>query len=89
MIQTFRILKGIDNINADQFFTLSERQSRGHRLKLVKPRSRINLRKNTFSSRIVDNWNALPANVIEAPDVTRFKVALDVAWASSRFLVDV
>ena len=89
MIQTFRILKGIDKVDAEQFFTLSQRQSRGHKLKLVKPCSCLNLRKYTFSTRVVDNWNALPADVIEAENVTSFKVALDAAWASSRFLVNV
>jgi len=89
MIQTFRILNGIDRIDEDQFFTRSERQSRGHQFKLVKPRCRLNLRKHTFSNRIVDDWNALPAEVVEADDVTRFKVALDVAWASTRFSVNV
>ena len=89
MIQTFRILKGVDNMNSTDFFELSERQSRGHSLKLVKKKSHLNIRKYTFSNRIFDQWNALPNAVVDSPDVTSFKVALDAAWAITRFSVNV
>ena len=89
MIQTFRILKGVDNMNPTDFFELSERQSRGHSIKLVKKKNHLNIRKYTFSNRIFDQWNALPNAVVDSPDVTSFKVALDAAWAITRFSVNV
>ena len=78
MIQVFKILKGIDKIDMkDLGWELNERQTRGHNLKLVKHRSRLNLRQNYFTQRVVDYWNKLPIRVVSLSSVQSFKVALD------------
>ena len=38
--------------------------------------SRLNLRKFSFSHRVVDDWNSLPFKVVEARDVEQFKAKL-------------
>jgi ribonucleases P/MRP protein subunit RPP40 len=50
---------------------------RGHRFKLFVERSRLVIRKNFFSQRVVQHWNCLPASVVEADTVNGFKRKLD------------
>ena len=77
MIQTFRILKGIDDLDKNMFFELdSRRVTRGHKLKLIKPRVDTRTRQNSFSQRVINNWNALPNS---------FKTQLSKAWIKNPF----
>ena len=57
-------------------------------MKIMKQTSRLNLRKFSFSHRVVDDsdWNSLPRKVVEARDVEQFKAELDEAWEDIRFL---
>ena len=81
MIQTYKILHGIDKIDKDKLFTPAlYRATRGHSYKLQKKRSRLNVRANTFSNRVVDTWNNLPENVVNAPSVNEFKSRLNKHW---------
>ena len=42
MMQTFKILKGIDRLDPGEFFSLADKSlTRGHSLKIVKQRSRL------------------------------------------------
>ena len=55
MIQVYKILHGIDRVDEDKFFTLNRlAATRGHSLKLYKKRSRLMVRANCFSNRVVD-----------------------------------
>ena len=42
--------------------------------------SRLNVRTNTFSNRVVDTWNNLPETVVNAPSVNTFKSRLNKHW---------
>ena len=44
---------------------------------LDQTKSRLEVRKNFFSCRVVDSWSSLPANVQGAKDVNGFKEAYD------------
>jgi ribonucleases P/MRP protein subunit RPP40 len=78
LIQVFKILTGFDKIDYKLFFELVRGgKTRGHKLKLVKNRSNGNLRKNFFSQRIVNCWNSLPQEVVEADSINCFKNRLD------------
>jgi len=46
-------------------------------MKLSKKRSRLDIRKHFFSQRIINQWNSLPANVVNAKTVNSFKNAYD------------
>ena len=85
MIQTFRILKGFENVDREEFFELDSNDGyslRGHDLKLNVHRSRLQLRQGFFSQRVVNIWNRLPASVVQAPTVNTFKKRLD-DWSTS------
>ena len=74
LIQVFKILKGFHMVNYQDFFELDQDTSRrGHTLKLVKPRARLDIRNNFFSYRILNSWNKLPTDVVNCLTVNSFK----------------
>ena len=78
LIETYKIMTGKLNVDPGQFFTKeSTSRTRGHHLKLIKPRSRGLLRSKFFSRRVVDCWNQLPAEVVSAVSTNSFKAKLD------------
>ena len=79
MIETFKILTGREHVNYSKYFELADVTSglRGHSSKLFKPRCRTTVRQNLFSLRIVNEWNKLPQDVVEAPSINTFKNRLD------------
>ena len=76
LLEVFKILKGFVKVNPATHFSMSDRRSRGHTLKLEKPRTRLDLRKHFFSNRVIDAWNALPGHMVEATSTNMFKAAL-------------
>ena len=57
-------------------------RTRGNALKLLHSRSRLDIRKHSFTSRIVNLWNGLPNWVVLSESVNGFKNNLDKCWAS-------
>ena len=75
--EVYKILNNIDLVNKDKLFEMATiRQMRGHPLKLFKKRFRFNIHANSFSLRVLDDRNALPANVVLALTVNSFKSRL-------------
>ena len=55
LIQVFKMLRGIDKLDYKKFFDLNCNTSlRGHQYKLSKGRSRTEIRKHSFSQRVVN-----------------------------------
>ena len=81
----FKILHGIDDIDSSKFVTLNENTTRGHSLKLNKPRCLKSLRQNAFPARCIDDWNSLPNDLICIEKLDTFKNQLDVLWRGKRF----
>ena len=73
----FKVMKGIVDLNYTTFFKLSTNNTRGHELKLFKQRSRLNVRRNFFSQRIVESWNALPEEIVNCTTVLHFEKLYD------------
>ena len=80
MVETFRIINNIDMVNSNKIFPKNENTTRGHKHKIYKKQSRTNIRKYSFSQRVVDTWNSLPAKVIESNTVNGFKNQLNSHW---------
>ena len=80
MIQTFKIIKGFDRIPADKIFKFSSSVTRGHNFKLQKQSCRLDVRKYFFANRVVNDWNSLPPNVVNAETINQFKDRLDSHW---------
>ena len=78
LIQVYKLMTGIDNMDYKQFFEINHTgRTRGHRLKLVKKQTRLDIRKHFFSQRVVKHWNSLPNSVVDAPSLNSFKNRLD------------
>jgi len=85
LIETFKIMTGKERVDRSQFFQLSscEYQLRGHSMKLSKQRTvrtSHDVRKFSFSQRVVQEWNKLSEDVVEATTVNQFKNILDKFW---------
>ena len=84
LIQVYKLIKGFDKIDYRQFFELAGNfRTRGHRFRIVKVRSRLDIRSKFFSQRVVNVWNEPPVNVVEAETVNSFKNRLDDHWRDS------
>jgi hypothetical protein len=78
LIEVFKIIKGFEKVDYNNFFKLTHSgRTRGHRYKLSKSRSRLDIRRNFFSQRIVNDWNKLPTIVVEADSINSFKNRYD------------
>ena len=78
LIQVFKMLKGFDKIDSSKFFTLSGKEAtRRHSYKLKKTRSSSERRRIFFSQRVVNSWNKLPQEVVNAETINCFKNRLD------------
>ena len=66
LIEAFKIIKVFEDVNSKLFFSLAinTAHQRGHELKIVKKGVKLNVRKNFFSQRVVNDWNILPKTVI-------------------------
>ena len=83
MVQTYKIVRDIDIVDKDKLLTIAtETRTRGHKYKSFQRRSRLNIRKNVFSNRVVNTWNNLPSSVVEAPSVNSFKSRLNRHWTN-------
>ena len=68
MIQVFKFLSGSNALTSCNFLHVSDNSqvTRGHSLKLVKEFSRTDIRRFSFSQRVVHEWNSLPEWVVIA-----------------------
>ena len=64
MVETFKILYNIDKVQHEHIFPISRTATRGHNQKIYKKNCRTNIRKYSFSQRIVDMWNSSPKQVL-------------------------
>ena len=85
MVQVFKIIYNLERIEKDHFFTFSQTMTRGHSKKFFKPRARLNIRKNSFSHRVIEDWNSLPESVVSAVDLECFKAELSDFWEAEKF----
>ena len=81
MIETYKILSQKYDPEVSNFIKLREDScTRGHKYKIFKNRSRLDVRKYSFCMRVVDSWNQLPPSVVEAETVNAFERRLDRHW---------
>ena len=78
LIYTRRIMRGELGEEVQHFFQPNtDSGTRGHQWKLMKPRRLRANAKMTLSTRVVNDWNNLPASIVSATSEASFKTLLD------------
>ena len=89
LIQVYKFLHNSKEHDFMKFFTLSTSKStRGHDLKLFKHPCKTNLRKYSFTNRIVDTWNNLTNETVHANNLNHFKKLLDYDLKDFYYIYD-
>ena len=79
LVLTYKILNGFCDVEKNTWFStmgqnsLQTTRTSAYPLNLKKDRSKLELRKNFFSNRIVDDWNNLPIEIKDSRTVKEFK----------------
>ena len=83
LIQTFKILNKVDDINPHDFYDFNQGVTRHADHKLYIKRCRLNVRKYSFAFRTAKAWNALTIRTRRARSVDVFKRLLDLDESKS------
>ena len=77
-IEVFKIVNGYEDVDRNMFFKLKEgSRTRGHKAALVKEKCRLDMRKYSFSQWVINEWNKLPNDCVNASSVNMFKNRID------------
>ena len=78
-IEVLKILNGYEDVDWNMFFKLKEgSRTRGHKAALVKEQCRLDMRKYSFSQRVINEWNKLPNDCVNASSVNMIKNRIDI-----------
>ena len=59
-IEVFKLVNGYEDIDRNMFFKPKEdSRTKGHKAALVKERCSLDMRKYSFSQRVINEWNKL------------------------------
>ena len=73
----FKIANGYEDVDRNMFFKLKEgSRTRGHKAALVKEQCRLDMRKYSFSQRVINEWNKL--DCVNASSVNMFKNKINI-----------
>ena len=81
LIQVFKLMHSIDNVDYSYLFEINNTTTRGHKLKLKKQFCKTNCRKYSFSQRVINDWNSLPQSVVQISNLNTFKTEIDNFFA--------
>ena len=80
LVLVWKIFNGQCSINPNELFSLASQNrtyhTRGHPLKILLPRCRLEARKRFFSTRVVHYWNGLSEETVCAESLGAFKCLL-------------
>ena len=85
LIQTYKIMNNKDDIDLHSLFILTNPNTRNNEGKLYKKYAGKNIRKFSFSHRVVNSWNNLPTHVKFAKSTNEFKTYVDTILANQNF----
>ena len=82
----YKILNSINRLDPDIFVSMATgSNTRGDSQKIAKSRERLGMRQNVFSQGVVNDWNSIPAQVVENSTLNTFKSRLDKFWQGEKF----
>merc|ERR1712035_61123 len=71
-INMYRCLTGKQFIDKEDFVRLAKGRTRGHKLKIQKTKGKKDVEKYSIPNRVVEMWNKLPPEVVEAKNIGDF-----------------
>ena len=78
VIEVFKMLKGLDNVDISEYFTVSQSiATRNNGYKIISKRFNSNELKYFFFNYVVNVWNGLPQSVAESETLVTLKNRLD------------
>jgi len=78
LLEVFKLKTGLSNISLETFFDRSmDSRTRGHSWKILKNRSKLDVRKYFFSERVINRWNKLSQDDVDETSLNGFKRALE------------
>ena len=78
-IEVFKLVNAYEYVDRNIFFKLKEgSRTRRHKAALVKEQCRLDMRKYSFSQRVIKEWNKLPNDCVNASSVNMFKQLTDI-----------
>ena len=81
IIETYKIVHGMYDVTASPALEFQNYvTNRGHQFKLYKKSCHTNTRLHYFTNRIVNTWNSLPDEIVNAPSISSLKNRLDKFW---------
>ena len=81
----YKLFTGKIGMEKDDIFSPSLAAVRGHEYRVIRRKATKLCRINTFSNRIIDNWNALPKEIVAAESTDSFKNSIDKHWKEEQF----
>lgn len=88
LIQTYRIVNGVDNVSTVDYFEFNDCITRTNGLKLKKKLCKTNNYKFSFCNRIINIWNNLPTNIVHSKSLDTFKREIDCIISSNSNNID-
>jgi len=89
MIEVFKVVSGkYDSSVSIQIPTNEISSTRGNKYKLITDSFRLDIRKYSFSSRIVNICNSLPNQVVDVSSINLCKSRLDNFWSCQDVMFD-
>ena len=80
LIQVYRVMNGIDSVQSGMFTRVTEFHKKCTRNStkdnLVVKKSNLDVRRHSFTQRVIADWNALPQEVQQASNLKQFKASL-------------
>ena len=85
IIQTYKIMHGLSDVNINELFTMVEDDSitRRHSKKVHKQYTRLDSRKYFYSQRVITPWNKLSQKTVIAESVNALKNNLDASYGTN------
>ena len=80
MVMVYKVLNGYDP-SLEHLFAVDDNSiTRGHNFKLKKLPFKTTMRLHFFNNCVVNNWNNLPFDIVNATSINSFKNKLDKCW---------
>ncbi len=93
MIETFKYCHQLYEVDKKPFELRKEfnvqTATRDNGFKIRKEKYKSDIRGHFFGNRVVNLWNSLPSEIVNAPSVNAFKNRLDMHWKQYQYISDI